>query len=68
MVTQKPDAGETSRPSSISESNDSWSKTAGLPLYHATTLTQGGRTAHIRLGEQLYTLRITRAEKLILTK
>lgn len=38
------------------------------PLHQAIDLTDGGRIAHIQLGDQLYTLRITRAEKLILTK
>ncbi len=38
------------------------------PVYDAQTLTQGGGIARIRLGDQLYTLRITRAGKLILTK
>lgn len=39
-----------------------------LPLYDATDLTKGGDLARIKLGGQLYTLRITRAGKLILTK
>ena len=39
-----------------------------LPHYEATDLTKGGDLAKIRLGDQLYTLRITRAGKLILTK
>lgn len=38
------------------------------PIHLATDLTQGGRLAQIQLGDQLYTLRITKAEKLILTK
>ncbi len=38
------------------------------PLHEATDLTEGGGLAHIKLGDQLYTLRITRAGKLILTK
>lgn len=38
------------------------------PLYEATDLTEGGGLAQIKLGDQLYTLRITRAGKLILTK
>ncbi len=41
---------------------------AAAPLYEATDLTKGGDLAQIRLGDQLYTLRITRAGKLILTK
>lgn len=38
------------------------------PVYDATSLTQDGDIARIRLGSQVYTLRITRAGKLILTK
>ncbi len=39
-----------------------------LPAHKAEVLTNGGNLAHIELGDQLYTLRITRAGKLILTK
>ena len=39
-----------------------------LPVYEATDLTKGGDLAQIKLQDQLYTLRITRAGKLILTK
>lgn len=39
-----------------------------LPVYDATDLTKGGDLAKIKLEDQLYTLRITRAGKLILTK
>ncbi len=39
-----------------------------LPAHKAEELTKGGNLAHIELGDQLYTLRITRAGKLILTK
>lgn len=39
-----------------------------LPIYEASDLTQGGDLARIKLEDQLYTLRITRAGKLILTK
>ena len=39
-----------------------------LPLHDAQVLTQGGKIANIKLDDQLYTLRITRAGKLILTK
>ena len=39
-----------------------------LPLYEAVDLTKGGDLAQIKLDDQLYTLRITRAGKLILTK
>lgn len=38
------------------------------PLHDATVLTQGGPTARIRLNGQIYSLRITRQGKLILTK
>lgn len=39
-----------------------------MPVYDARDLTRGGQLAGIMLGEQLYTLRITKAGKLILTK
>ncbi|WP_084115840.1 hemin uptake protein HemP [Paracoccus sphaerophysae] len=39
-----------------------------LPLHDATQLTAGGNLAQIALDGQVYTLRITRAGKLILTK
>jgi len=39
-----------------------------LPVYDAEKLTEGGVLAQIRLEDQVYTLRITRAGKLILTK
>ena len=39
-----------------------------LPTYLARDLTKNGELAHIVLGDQIYTLRITRASKLILTK
>ncbi|WP_235000761.1 hemin uptake protein HemP [Pseudooctadecabacter jejudonensis] len=38
------------------------------PAYRAEDLVKGGDTAQIILGTQTYTLRITRAGKLILTK
>jgi hemin uptake protein HemP len=38
------------------------------PLHEATVLTQGGATARIHLNGQIYSLRITRQGKLILTK
>lgn len=38
------------------------------PLHNATALTEGGNLAQIALDGQVYTLRITRAGKLILTK
>lgn len=39
-----------------------------LPIHRAEELTAGGNLASIVLGNQVYTLRITRAGKLILTK
>lgn len=39
-----------------------------LPIHRAEVLTDGGNLANIQLGQQIYTLRITRAGKLILTK
>ncbi|MEF3049045.1 hemin uptake protein HemP [Pseudotabrizicola sp. L79] len=38
------------------------------PTYSARDLTNGGEQAQIVLDDQVYTLRITRAGKLILTK
>lgn len=38
------------------------------PVYEAKQLTKGGDLAKIKLRDQLYVLRITRAGKLILTK
>ncbi len=39
-----------------------------VPTYDARVLTEDGAQARIVLDDQLYTLRITRAGKLILTK
>ncbi len=39
-----------------------------LPIHRAEDLTRGGQQARIILGDQVYSLRITRAGKLILTK
>ena len=39
-----------------------------VPMHDATELTAGGHLAQIALSDQVYTLRITRAGKLILTK
>ncbi|MGB0660036.1 MAG: hemin uptake protein HemP [Mangrovicoccus sp.] len=38
------------------------------PIYDAQAMTEGGNTALIHLNGCIYTLRITRAGKLILTK
>ena len=43
-------------------------QTASPPQHDAVSLTEGGVQAQIRLGDQIYTLRITRLGKLILTK
>ncbi|MEH6776488.1 MAG: hemin uptake protein HemP [Cereibacter changlensis] len=40
----------------------------GIPVHDATRLTEGGCQARIVLNGQVYSLRITRAGKLILTK
>ncbi|MDF1670089.1 MAG: hemin uptake protein HemP [Roseovarius sp.] len=42
--------------------------TNSLPAYNASDLTKGGDQAHIVYQNKTYTLRITRAGKLILTK
>ncbi|WP_420849004.1 hemin uptake protein HemP [Phaeobacter porticola] len=39
-----------------------------FPTYHAEELARGGTQARILLNGQIYSLRITRAGKLILTK
>ena len=39
-----------------------------VPTYHALELTNGGKVATITLAGKHYTLRITKAIKLILTK
>lgn len=44
------------------------STTPALPAHDARRLTQGGHLAQITLDGQLYTLRITKQGKLILTK
>mgnify|MGYP001309684087 CR=1 FL=1 len=38
------------------------------PVYDARALTEGGAIALVNLDGQIYTLRITRSAKLILTK
>lgn len=40
----------------------------GAPVHDALVLTEGGIQAQLVLNGQVYTLRITRAGKLILTK
>lgn len=43
-------------------------QTETIPAHRAETLTEGGQVAHIQLNGMTYTLRITHAGKLILTK
>ncbi|MEL6582753.1 MAG: hemin uptake protein HemP [Pseudomonadota bacterium] len=50
-----------SKPSPVRSQKD-------IPFHDAEELTKGGVEARITLGDQVYTLRITRARKLILTK
>lgn len=45
-----------------------WIKADETPLHNARLLTDGGSLARIVLDDQIYTLRITRQGKLILTK
>lgn len=52
----------------ISKANKVAIDAEALPIHYATDLTKGGSLAHIQLHDQVYTLRITRAGKLILTK
>jgi hypothetical protein len=47
---------------------DPWLTADATPVHEALVLTEGGSLARITLGDQVYTLRITRAGKLILTK
>lgn len=50
------------------DTESSRAEDARMPTYDARTLVAGGSTAEIRLDGQVYTLRITKAGKLILTK
>lgn len=45
-----------------------WLSGDATPQHEARVLTEGGSVARIVLDGQIYTLRITRAGKLILTK
>ena len=47
---------------------DAVSALPAIPRHVARTLTDGGNIAEIELDGQVYTLRITKAGKLILTK
>lgn len=55
-------------PSSLLPSLPMAAVAATHPVHDATRLTGPTGQAHIVLGDQVYTLRITRAGKLILTK
>jgi hemin uptake protein HemP len=70
---------ETSALASAPQKPDSWPEDAApslrriglhqdLPSHDARVLTGGSSVAQIHLDGQVYTLRITRADKLILTK
>lgn len=53
----------------VSVSRDLSDRSGGaVPVFDANDLTKGGGLAKIKLEDKLYTLRITRAGKLILTK
>ena len=45
-----------------------WLTADATPVHEARVLTEGGSLARISLDGQIYTLRITRQGKLILTK
>jgi hemin uptake protein HemP len=47
---------------------ETWLTADATPLHDARVLTEGGSLARIMLDGQVYSLRITRAGKLILTK
>lgn len=47
---------------------DVWLTTDATPMHEARVLAEGGSLARIVLDGQVYSLRITRAGKLILTK
>lgn len=49
-------------------SPDALSAAEDAPAYRATDLLAGGTTARIVLDDRVYTLRLTRAGKLILTR
>lgn len=61
-------AGKEGNDPMMSEKIDRKTATPAIPQHDAVELTAGGSTAQIVLNEQIYTLRITRAGKLILTK
>lgn len=48
--------------------NAPFASSDGTPVHDAEVLTRGGSLARIVLAGQVYSLRITRAGKLILTK
>ncbi|MCC6007393.1 MAG: hemin uptake protein HemP [Rhodobacteraceae bacterium] len=56
------------RPAALQAGNGAATGTLSLPCHDARQLAEGGNQAFIMLDGQVYTLRITRAGKLILTK
>ncbi|MBT8154335.1 hemin uptake protein HemP [Epibacterium ulvae] len=50
------------------DTNELTTATEVFPTFYAEDLTKGGNQARILLNGQVYSLRITRAGKLILTK
>jgi hemin uptake protein HemP len=64
-VTQSPDPNP---PQAKAPMTDADTAEGTAPIHLAQTLTNGGTTARIYLNDQVYSLRITRQGKLILTK
>lgn len=62
------DAAHTVPAPSLSAAASPSHSEESVPVWRAEALTGPGGLARIRLGEACYTLRITRAGKLILTK
>jgi hemin uptake protein HemP len=50
------------------DATNPWLTADATPVHEARVLTEGGSLARIVLEDQIYTLRITRQGKLILTK
>lgn len=66
MSLHKPDA--FTRPTHRADVAGSRAGPEPVPMHRAEALTRGGTLANIELSGQVYSLRITRAGKLILTK
>lgn len=56
------------RPSRDFRADPETAALSAIPMHDVQELVAGGSLAHIRLNDQVYTLRITRQGKLILTK